>query len=160
MEVDRRTFVVAAALGAYGCLTGCGGAGSSEDDSGQGNLSPEVNPNGTVDVGALADYPRDGVYEQYADAHRVLVVRRAARVYALRSVCTHKACLITPSGSALACPCHGSRFELDGRASKGPATRPLWHYAISQDAGGRLIVDKSRKFRPDAADPAMSVAVA
>ena len=162
MELDRRNFVAAAALAACGCLAGCGatGDGGSGDDSDGAKLPPEVSPNGIAEVGTLADYPAEGVYDALAATHRVIVVRKAGRVYALRSICTHKTCLLEPSGRGLTCPCHGSRFELDGTVVKGPATRPLWHYAISKDPAGRLVVDKSRRFRPDASDPAMFVAVA
>ena len=60
------------------------------------DLPPEANPNGTVEVGTAADYPRDGVFAKYARTDRVYVVRQGGRLYALRSMCTHRACLLEP----------------------------------------------------------------
>lgn len=42
-------------------------------------------------------------------------------------ICTHGDCHVAPvpGESLLECPCHGSRFGLDGQVLRGPATRPL-----------------------------------
>ena len=40
-------------------------------------------------------------------------------------VCTHRGCIIRPSGKGYRCPCHGSTFTQDGDNIRGPATRPL-----------------------------------
>jgi cytochrome b6-f complex iron-sulfur subunit len=162
MELNRRDFVAAAAVTVCGCMIGCRSdraAESPADATDPSDLPPETSPQGTVDIGTAADYPHDGVYDRFATSDRVYVVRRAVRIYALRSMCTHRACLVVPDTSALRCPCHGSRFELDGTVTKGPATRPLPHYAIVRTEGGRLIVDKSRRFGPEANDPAAYASV-
>ncbi|MFJ5533882.1 FAD-dependent oxidoreductase [Streptomyces sp. NPDC093261] len=46
---------------------------------------------------------------------------------ALSARCTHLGCLVAfnRAEQAWECPCHGSRFGLDGRVLQGPATRPL-----------------------------------
>src|SRR3712207_6725986 len=127
MDLNRRDFVAAAAVTVCGCLVGCAGSTGGGQTTEATNLPPEASPNGTVDVGTAADYPGDGVYDRYAKAERVYVVRRGGRLYAVRSICTHKTCLVEPVGSNFHCPCHGSRFELDGTVTKGPATRDLPH---------------------------------
>lgn len=46
--------------------------------------------------------------------------------------CTHLGCAYhwEPSRSEFACPCHGSRFSIDGRVVTGPAPRPLDRYEV------------------------------
>ena len=46
---------------------------------------------------------------------------------ALSARCTHLGCIVhfNDAERAWACPCHGSRFGLDGAVIQGPANRPL-----------------------------------
>jgi len=52
--------------------------------------------------------------------------------------CTHLGCRVgfNPFAQQIECPCHGSRFALDGDVTTGPATRPLRVLAAVADAGG------------------------
>jgi len=55
----------------------------------------------------------------------VLLVRHAGRVHALVDRCSHRGCSLSDGsfdGAAITCSCHGSRFDLDGRLLRGPAT--------------------------------------
>jgi cytochrome b6-f complex iron-sulfur subunit len=57
-------------------------------------------------------------------------------------VCTHGACDVTPrEGRELFCPCHGSRFALDGRVLEGPATRALRTFTVTRD-GDALFLER------------------
>lgn len=52
---------------------------------------------------------------------------------ALSSICTHQGCQVSgyDSGSQqFVCPCHGSRFDLNGNVVQGPAPSPLSKYPI------------------------------
>ncbi|WP_327101462.1 Rieske (2Fe-2S) protein [Nocardia vinacea] len=47
-------------------------------------------------------------------------------------ICTHAGCAVdTISRGTINCPCHGSRFNLDGSVATGPASRPLAARTIS-----------------------------
>lgn len=51
----------------------------------------------------------------------------------LYGVCTHLGCLPkwTPTNNRFECPCHGSKFELDGAYIEGPAPRSLDRFATT-----------------------------
>src|SRR5205085_1191791 len=48
-------------------------------------------------------------------------------VHAVSSVCTHLGCVVkfNDAEKSWDCPCHGSRFDVDGAVLDGPATRAL-----------------------------------
>lgn len=48
-------------------------------------------------------------------------------LHAVSPRCTHLGCLVSFNSAERAweCPCHGSRFDKDGKVIQGPATRPL-----------------------------------
>ena len=80
-----------------------------------------------------ADVPAEGalVFSQ----ERVALMREGDTVYALDLVCTHLGCTVTVTSSGLSCPCHGSRFDRQGRVLKGPADRTLRRLKVEEHAG-------------------------
>jgi Rieske Fe-S protein len=51
----------------------------------------------------------------------------AGEVHAVSPICTHLRCVVSFDEEARewACPCHGSRFDIDGRVVHGPARARL-----------------------------------
>ncbi|GIX07562.1 MAG: hypothetical protein KatS3mg115_1965 [Candidatus Poribacteria bacterium] len=50
-------------------------------------------------------------------------------VAAVTIICTHQGCQVMYDGREfLNCPCHGSRFDLEGNVVRGPANRPLTRF--------------------------------
>jgi len=70
----------------------------------------------------------------------VVLFRDAEGVYAISLVCTHLGCIVKVAEADLECPCHGSRFTLDGAVTKGPAPQPLPWLKVSE-SGGEYMVD-------------------
>jgi len=63
----------------------------------------------------------------------ILLWRSGANEYSATSIiCTHMGCEVevADEGKALACPCHGSRYAIDGTVTHGPADRALRHYVV------------------------------
>jgi nitrite reductase/ring-hydroxylating ferredoxin subunit len=54
-------------------------------------------------------------------------------IHAVSLRCTHLGCLLRFNAAELSwdCPCHGSRFDVDGAVLEGPATKPLERRTLS-----------------------------
>ncbi|MGA3246150.1 MAG: Rieske (2Fe-2S) protein [Bacteroidota bacterium] len=77
---------------------------------------------------------------------KVYIIRaKEGYFYALSAVCTHLGCITNwkPDEGIVACPCHGSKFDKEGRKIEGPAPRPLPRFSIALDDRGSLVVDRS-----------------
>jgi glycine/D-amino acid oxidase-like deaminating enzyme/nitrite reductase/ring-hydroxylating ferredoxin subunit len=83
--------------------------------------------------GRLVDMP-DGTAAVYRTPDGELL--------AVAAECTHMGCLVAwnAAESSWDCPCHGSRFGVDGSVLEGPATRPLEtvELELAEEGGGRL----------------------
>ncbi|GAB2509427.1 hypothetical protein GCM10027167_08670 [Nocardia heshunensis] len=56
----------------------------------------------------------------------VVTQPNAGNYIGLSVICTHLGCAVNDiSGGTINCPCHGSKFNLDGSVAAGPASRPL-----------------------------------
>ena len=71
----------------------------------------------------------------------IAVFKDDAGVYAISLVCTHLGCIVKNTSEGFECPCHGSRFGLDGAVTKGPAPTPLpWRKVTG--SGSEFVVDE------------------
>ncbi len=97
-------------------------------------------------VGRPEDVPLGGVL--VLPKRRLFVSRSEGGFYAMSSICTHLGCMVQHQEGRSAserffCPCHGSRFDIEGKVVGGPAPRPLDRLELSIEDGS-LVVDVSR----------------
>lgn len=109
-------------------------------------LSPNVvkEPPTKFKAGSPEEYPPESV--TLNKEQKVFIIRaKEGYFYALSAVCTHLGCIANwkSEEGIVACPCHGSKFDREGRKIAGPAPRSLPRFALSLDDQGQLVVDKS-----------------
>jgi Rieske Fe-S protein len=72
------------------------------------------------------------------------VVKTSGKVNVFAINCSHLGCSVqwTPADKLFECPCHGSRFTIDGTVLQGPAPVPLSHLTWKQGATpDQIVVD-------------------
>ena len=157
---NRRDFMMKAGLGAGVCGLGLQAAASLR------SLVPNVSYDAptTVKIGLPTDFP-DGL--KFLPDQRLFVFREGKTFHAISAVCTHLGCTVRAEAMSqpetkevdgvkmklthrFLCPCHGSRYEGDGKAVAGPAPRALawYHLSISVDDGS-LVVDLAQEVARD-----------
>ncbi len=133
----RRDFFMQAGMGA--CAVAAAGSVLLTMDY----LQPKVlfEPPTNFVAGTPLDYP-DGTVRFHREK-KAYVIGSPSGIYALSAVCTHLGCItrFKSDERVIACPCHGSRFDLDGSVTHGPAPRPLPWLDVKEDASGNLVVD-------------------
>ena len=108
-------------------------------------LSPNVlrEPPSKFKAGAVEEFPVGSV--TLNKEQKVFIVRaKDGYFYTVSAICTHLGCIAnwkTEEG-IIACPCHGSKFDREGRLIEGPAPRSLPRFSMTMDDQGQLIVDK------------------
>ncbi len=146
MTISRRDFLRLSALGA---ATAGGGLGA---------CIPDLSPAPYVDVAApvggkltvalagvppLAEVGGAAILRAPSLDPPVLVARTGATTFgSTGAICTHLGCPVGFDGTEIVCPCHLSRFGLDGRVLHPPAKAGLPSYPVSFDAAaGTFTVD-------------------
>lgn len=136
--VSRRDFFNEAA----GCALAIAGIGATMVTVKYCSPNVLFEPPTTFRAGSPDDYPLNSV--TYIQDQQVYIVRTDKGLWAMSTVCTHLGCITQwkPESNQIACPCHGSKFERDGKVQAGPAPRPLPHFAVRLGPDGTLVVDK------------------
>jgi len=138
--MSRRYFLESVAAGAIG-IAAVGSIALTGS-----YLSPNVlrEPPTKFKAGKPEDYPPGTTTLQ--KEQKVYIIRAPeGYFYAVSAVCTHLGCITNwkSEEGIIACPCHGSKFDSEGRVIGGPAPRPLPRFSMALDAQGQLVVDKS-----------------
>jgi len=148
--LDRRTVLrgvaVTGVLGASASLlAACGGddsgggsaGGSGESGGGSGGSGGGSGSGGSggTELGATSEVPVGGGVI-FADQKVVVTQASQDNFQGLSAVCTHQGCTVGEVvDGTINCPCHGSKFNLDGTVANGPATKPLAPMKINVKGG-------------------------
>lgn len=97
-------------------------------------------------IGKPEEFPIGTVKQ--LDEKRVFIFASNDGLHAITSVCTHLGCIVAATDWGFQCPCHGSRFNSDGKVIAGPAPRPLPWLEVSRHVDGNLMVDASKEVKP------------
>lgn len=94
-------------------------------------------------IGTAENFP-EGTMKKLDDK-KVFIFSTDNGLHAISSICTHLGCIVNITEWGFQCPCHGSRYNQNGKVIAGPAPRNLSWFEISQDIDGSLMVDASKE---------------
>ena len=82
---------------------------------------------------------------------KAYVVHADAGLFAMSATCTHLGCLTQyeRDNNRIFCPCHGSRYDVAGNVTNGPAPKALSRLALTVE-NGVLVLDVGQVVSPDA----------
>lgn len=93
-------------------------------------------------IGSAENFPVGTVKK--LDDKGVFIFSDDDGLHAISSVCTHLGCLVSITEWGFQCPCHGSKYDGNGKVIGGPAPRNLSWLEISRNVDGSLEVDTAK----------------
>ena len=89
-------------------------------------------------LGTIEQLDREGSIVDRKNAEKSVIILRnpeTSAISALNAMCTHQGCTVELKSEEkmLSCPCHGSKFTLDGAVTKGPADKPLAPFEVKEE---------------------------
>ncbi|HET9554565.1 MAG TPA: Rieske 2Fe-2S domain-containing protein [Anaeromyxobacteraceae bacterium] len=145
MALSRRQFLLrsAAASGAAAAGAALPGCAPGFEPAPFVDVAAPVNGTLTVPFAAAPQLRGDGaaVIARAPGIDPVLVVRApGGTLAATAATCTHLGCPVGLDGGEIVCPCHLSRFGLDGTVLHPPARANLAVYAADFSADGTAVL--------------------
>ncbi len=138
-DLNRRQFFTKLGLGSLS-IAAVGTAAFSYQ-----YLEPNVlyEPSPVVNAGKPDRYPLDSVTLDVNNG--IYIIHSTEGYFSISAVCTHLGCLTAwkQELGIIACPCHGSKFETNGKKIEGPAPKPLPWKRVWINDDGDLLVDRS-----------------
>lgn len=137
--LTRRTVLAAGTavpLG-LGALAGCG-ADQPSTTSDPASAASSTGAAGATVLAKVSDVPVGGAVSATDGAGKPVLVAQPTegQIVAFSAICTHRGCTVKPQDGILACPCHGSTFDLaTGDNTGGPAPSPLPEVAVEVRRG-------------------------
>jgi cytochrome b6-f complex iron-sulfur subunit len=104
------------------------------------SYEPDPPPPVRFEIGLAADYPLNS--RSVLQAVPAVLIHNSRGFSALSLVCSHLGCTVDVKPNDYACPCHGSRYDLSGNVTRGPASSPLPSLRVELTKDGKLVVYK------------------
>ena len=129
--ISRQKILLGAGLGLVtAVLAACSTYGKKPEPAGESSTTPAAPSasGGTAAPAAKAIAKTSDVpVGSGVSVGDVVVTQPSAGVFkGLSAKCTHKGCTVDKvADGTIDCPCHGSKFNLDGTVANGPAQEPL-----------------------------------
>jgi cytochrome b6-f complex iron-sulfur subunit len=95
----------------------------------------------TFDLGPAADFPLGS--RTHLPEIPAILLHTEDGFSAISLVCTHLGCTVQQEGVDLFCPCHGSRYGMDGTVLHGPAEKRLASLRVELATNGHIILHKN-----------------
>jgi cytochrome b6-f complex iron-sulfur subunit len=100
------------------------------------DYDPNPTPQTEFDLGPAAKYPLGS--RTPLSIPPSVIVHDEKGFSALSLVCTHLGCTVENDKDGFVCPCHGSRYDVDGNVSRGPVVKPLRSLRVEVTNEGNL----------------------
>ena len=93
-------------------------------------------PKTEFDLGPASKYPLNS--HTTLSEPPALLIHNKDGFTAKSLVCTHLGCTVKSDEQGFACPCHGSRFDANGKVTHGPAEKTLRSLRVEVTTEGNL----------------------
>ena len=100
-------------------------------------------PPSVIKIGKPGDLPPGT--QIFLSKERLFLTSTEEGIMAMSATCTHLGCAVARVEWGYQCPCHGSKYDSQGRVLAGPAPRALPWFRIFEGPDGHLLVDTSRQ---------------